>query len=204
MHATYSFLLDLPVDDKSTDLARAAMSRFVTDYASFCGENNWYQEIALVTKSGRAYQLNKKDDWRGRGEFFSMIEKVKKKDRWGWAWKFALKCVAEDMDLFDCSSFPLASHANGRCKKIDEMSFDALLRAVWEWVPAELSKAYANFCRQNPKGNYHRSTRANTFEILAECVVPPFAYPCSPEEYRAFALCDKKDGNAILFVDIHT
>ena len=113
------------------------------------------------------------------------------------------------MELFDTPSLGILSDPKGGRKKINRMSFDELLKAIREWIPKTLSRAYADV---NPGKkdkdrfltDYLRQKRASVFEILNECSKPPFASPRSPYEYRAFALCDPEKGNAVLFVDIHT
>ena len=80
--------------------------------------------------------------------------------------------------------------------------------------PSILRELITNGARTKVKpGKKHKDTflsdclrqkRASVFETLNDCSKPPFAWPRSPYEYRAFALCSPEKGNAVLFVDIHT
>ncbi len=92
---------------------------------------------------------------------------------------------------------------------MEQMSFDEVLKTIQDWIPKALVKAYADV-KPGKKNldqfltNYLRQKRAAVFEILNECSKPPFAWPRSPYEYRAFSLCEAEKGNAVMFVDIHT
>ena len=209
MHAIYTFLMQLPANLCTKDLKQEASSQFETQYAPLCDENNWYQETALVTKTGRVMQLCGNGDWRGRDSWHGVITKIKPEERWNWAWKFALDCTAVEMELFEAPSIGILPDTKGGHKKIEQMSFDDLLKAIQEWIPRTLSRAYAEI-KPGRKDkdlfltDYLRQKRASVFEILNECSKPPFASPHSPYEYRAFALCEPEKGNAVMFVDIHT
>ncbi len=93
MHAIYTFLMQVPPELCTKELKQEASSQFETQYAPLCDENNWYQEMALVTKSGRVIQLCSSGDWRGRDSWYSVIRKIEQGKRWAWAWKFALECI---------------------------------------------------------------------------------------------------------------
>ena len=209
MHAIYSFLMELPIKLCAKDLKQEAACLFEAEYVPLCDENNWYQETALVTKPGRVIQLCGKDDWRGRDSWYSFIKKIKQKSRWNWAWKFALDCAATDMQLLNIPSLGILPDPKGVRAKIEQMSFDDVLKATQEWIPRTLSRAYADLDPgKKDKDRFLidclRKKRASAFEILNECSQPPFAWPRSPYEYRAFALCDPEKGNVVMFVDIHT
>jgi len=212
MHAMYSFLMKMPIRAGAKELKAAATSQFETDYAPLCDENNWYQETALITQSGRVIQLCGNGDWRGRDSWYGAIRKVKPQKRWDWAWKFALATIATEMELFDAPSLGILPDPKGGRKKIEQMSFDDLLKAIREWTPRVLSCAYATiqFGKKRKKdsdlflADCRRQKRASVFEILNECSKPPFASPRNPYEYRAYTLCDSEKGNAVLLVDIHT
>ncbi len=211
MHAIYSFLMELPIKLCDKDLKEAATSHFEEQYVPLCDDNNWYQETALVTETGRVIQLCKRGDYRGRDSWYGLIKKVKPEKRWDWVWKFALDCVSTEMELFDVPSLGILPDPKGGRKKIQQLSFDELLKAIQEWVPRTLSRAYAEVKPGEKDKNKDkfltdclRQKRASVFEILNESSKPPFAWPRSPYEYRAFALGSPEKGNAVLFVDIHT
>jgi hypothetical protein len=209
MHAIYSFLMDLPIKLGARHLKEQAISEFEAQYVPLCDENNWYQETALVTKTGRVIQLCGRGDWRGRDSWYGVIRKVEPARRWDWAWKFSLETIATEMELFEAPSLGIAPDPAGGRKKIQQLSFDDLLRAIQEWIPKTLSRAYAEFKPGKPDKDqfltdYLRQKRAAVFEILSECSKPPFAWPRGPYEYRAFTLCGPEKGNAVMFVDIHT
>ena len=143
MHAIYSFLMELPIRAGAKELKEQATSQFETQYVPLCDENNWYQETALVTKTGRVIQLCGKGDWRGRDSWYGVIRKIEPEKRWDWAWKFALDCVAVEMEVFDAPSIGILPDSKGGHKKIEEMSFDDLLKAIQDWIPKTLSRAYA-------------------------------------------------------------
>ncbi len=113
------------------------------------------------------------------------------------------------MELFDTPSIGILPDPKEGRKKMEQMSFDELLTAVRDWVPKTLSRAYSEI-KPRKKGedtfltDYTRQRRSAVFEILNECPKPPFAWPRSPYDYRAFALCDAEKGNAVMLVDIHT
>lgn len=209
MHAIYTFLMDLPIQRCAKEVKRAALSQFELQYLPLCDENNWYQEMALVTRTERVLQLCGDGDWRGRDSWYSTIRKIERGKRWDWAWKFAIDCCATDAELFNTPSIGILPDPNGGRKKIEEMSFDEVLQAMREWIPKTLARAYANV---QPGGKNKdtflddclRQKRSAIFEILNECKKPPFARPRSPYEYQAFTLCESEKGNAIMFVDIHT
>lgn len=209
MHGIYSFLMELPVKLCSKELKGEAVSEFETQYAPLCDENNWYQETALITKSGRVLQLCGNGDWRGRDSWHGLITKVERQKRWDWAWKFSLECVASEMQLFDCPNIGILPDPQGAQKKMEQMTFDELLDAIRDWIPKTLSRSYAEI-KPRKKGedtfltDCTRQRRAAVFEILNECKKPPFAWPRSPYDYRAFSLCDAAKGNAVMLVDIHT
>ncbi len=209
MHAIYTFLMQLPANRCTKELKEEASSQFETQYAPLCDENNWYQETALVTRTGRVIQLCDNGDWRGRDSWYGVIRKVEPKKRWDWAWKFALECVSTDAELFNIPSIGILPDPEGGSRKIEQMSFDELLNAIREWIPKTLSRAYSEI-KPRKKGedtfltDHARQKRSAVFEILNECSRPPFAWPRSPYEYRAFALCEPEKGNAVMFVDIHT
>ena len=209
MHGMYSFLMELPIKLCSKDLKKEAISQFETQYVPLCDENNWYQETALITRTGRVLQLCGNGDWRGRDSWYGLIRKVEPQKRWDWVWKFALECSATEMQTFDVPDIGILPDRKGGHKKMEQMSFDGLLRAIREWVPKTLSRAYAEI-KPKKKGedtfltDYTRQRRAAVFEILNESPKPPFAWPRSPYDYRAFSLCDAAKGNAVMLVDIHT
>ena len=209
MHAIYTFLMELPIKRCAKDLKQEAVSQFETQFVPLCDENNWYQEMALVTRTERVLQLCGNGDWRGRDSWYSEIRKVDRGKRWNWAWKFALDCVSTEMELFDVPSIGIMPDPNGGRKKMEEMSFDEVIRAIQEWIPKTLSRAYAEVKpgkkdKDRFLADYMRQKRSAVFEILNDCTKPPFASPRSPYEYRAFTLCESEKGNAVMFVDIHT
>jgi hypothetical protein len=209
MHAIYSFLMELPIRAGAKELKESATSQFETQYVPLCDENNWYQEAALVTKSGRVIQLCEKGDWRGRDSWYGVVRKIKPEKRWDWTWKFSLSAVATEMELFDVPSLGILPDPAGGRKKIEQMSFDELLKAIQGWIPKTLSRAYAEVKpgkqdKDRFLTDYMRQKRAAVFEILNECPKPPWAWPRSPYEYRAFTLCESEKGNAVMLVDIHT
>lgn len=210
MHAIYSFLMDLPIKHCAKDLKVEADSQFESQYVPLCDENNWFQETALITKTGRVIQLCGRGDWRGRDSWYGIIRKVEPAKRWDWAWKFSLSAVATELELFDAPSLGIAPDPAGGRQKIQQMSFDGLLKAIREWIPKTLSRAYAEVKpgkqdKDRFLSDYLRQKRAAVFEILNDCPKkPPFAWPRSPYEYRAFTLCESEKGNAVMFVDIHT
>jgi len=209
MHAIYTFLMELPIKLCAKDMKQEATSQFEMDYVPLCDENNWYQEMALVTKTGRVMQLCDHGDYRGRDSWYGVVRKIDREKRWDWAWKFSLECVATEMELFETPSIGILPDPNGGRKKSEQMSFDELLQAIRGWIPKTLSRAYAQV-KPGRKGgdeflvDYRRQKRAALFEIFNDCPKPPFAWPRSPYEYRAFALCEAEKGNAVMFVDIHT
>ena len=209
MHAIYTFLMQLPDGPRVKNLKKEALSEFESQYVPLCDENNWYQEMALVTKTGRVIQLCDHGDYRCRDSWYGVIRKIDREKRWDWAWKFSLDTVATDMELFDIPSLGILPDPKGGRKKMEQMSFDELLGAIRDWIPKRLSRAYAEV-RPGRKGvdsfltDYLRQKRAALFEILNECSMPPFAWPRSPYEYRAFTLCEPEKGNGVVFVDIHT
>ena len=209
MHAIYTFLMQLPAGLCARELKKKALSEFETQYVPHCDENNWYQAMALVTRAGRVIQLCGKGDWRGRDSWYSVIRRIDEEKRWDWAWKLALDCVATDMELFDAPSLGILPDKKGGRKRIERMSFDEVLAAIRDWMPKTLSRAYAEVKPGGKDGdlfltNHLRQRRAALFEILNECAKPPLAWPRSPYEYRAFALCEPEKGNAVMLVDIHT
>lgn len=209
MHGIYSFLMELPTKLCARDLKKEAVCQFEAQYVPLCDENNWYQETALVTRTGRVMQLCGNGDWRGRDSWYGLIRKVEPQKRWDWAWKFALESTGSELELFDAPSIGILPDPNGGRKKMEEMSFDELLAAIRDWIPRTLARAYSEI-KPRKKGedtfltDYTRQRRAAVFEILNECSKPPFAWPRSPYEYRAFALCEAEKGNAVMLVDIHT
>ena len=209
MHAIYTFLMQLPDGQCAKNLKKAALSEFESQYVPLCDENNWYQEMALVTQTGRVIQLCDYGDYRGRDSWYGVIKKVHREKRWDWAWKFSLESCAVDMELFNVPSLSILPDPKGGHKRIEQMSFDQLLEAIRDWIPKTLSRAYAEVKpgrkdQDSFLADHLRQKRAALFEILNECSRPPFASPRSPYEYRAFALCEPEKGNAVMFVDIHT
>lgn len=209
MHGIYTFLMQLPPKLPAKALKKQALSEFEEQYVPLCDENNWYQEMALVTETGRVIQLCGAGDYRGRDSWHGVLKKIDRDKRWHWAWKFSLDCVATDMELFDVPFIGILPDPKGGRKKIEQMSFGEVLEAIREWIPKVLSKAYAEVKpgekdRDRFLTDYLRQKRAAIFEILNDCSKPPFAWPRSPYEYRAFALCESEKGNAVMFVDIHT
>lgn len=227
MHATYSFLIDVPEDlleeahtDESCEeqLRNELMGFFDDRYAErHCDENNWYQHSCAILQNGHVIQMCPEGDYRGRDEFAKHVEKNwgEPGERFNRAMKFAVECVAMDLGLFGSNSFSLPGmEQTTPDKMIAAMSYGDLVEAIFEHLPKELARRYAAYKRlDDPNGfdmdDYTRTKMARSFELFHSATVPPFAGVGSPYDFRAFDLRwdvggSDTDGCVILLTDIHT
>src|SRR5256885_1551170 len=96
MHATYAFLINLETARADEDtVACEAKGIFERDYvSSYCDENNWYQEEAVVIRDGRIVNLCSEKDWRKRDALFREFTEIPQEQRWDYARLVALQCVS--------------------------------------------------------------------------------------------------------------
>jgi hypothetical protein len=223
MHATFSFLIDLEAsllenndhDEIKSEVVDLFESRFGNDR---CDENNWYQHEALILPTGDVIQMCPEGDFRGRDEFAAHVENSwgESSSRFDRAMKFAVECVAMDLGLFGAHSFSLPGMEESTpSKMISAMSYGEIVEAIFEHIPKDLARRYAEYKRpEDPPAfdmdDYARTKMARGFEGFHSADVPPFTTDSmTPYDYRAFDLRwdvggTDTDGCVILLTDIHT
>lgn len=216
MHATYTFILDN--DEGAPDPADAESRRevFGSLKAEFdgaygddvCDENNWYTVYGAVLPDGT---LLGEDDFVRRWTESHPDPST----RFEAARRFALGCVALDMELFGGTRIALPGmERTEEDRRIDALSTDELTEAIYREGPAALAKAYGEF-KPSVRGEfdmaaYKRAKLADQLEKFDAAEFKPFASHGTPYEYRAFDIRTEGRGlepvgeEAILFVDIHT
>jgi hypothetical protein len=215
MHATYTFIIDN--DDPHDDLTdpESAKGQFDSLKGAFdgqfgderCDSNNWYTVYGAVLRDGTLL---------GDPEFVkSWTEKhPDASERFEAAVRFAVGCVAVDMDLFGGTTIALPGQERTDAdRKPDALSTDEVTEAIYDLVPAALAKAYTEFKRGDESFDhegYKRSRLSATFETFNDADLKPFSSSGTPYEYRCFDIRNEGHGeepgdeDAILFVDIHT
>lgn len=190
MHGTYAFRIRIdPDDDDLAGQARFAMGLYTEEY---CNENNWYQEMALVTRDGRVINIAKEDDWWDRQEFAAQLEE-EAKDK---AWEYALNLIrhlwlgelawAMDLVTKDRDSRP-------------EFSWDTATETARK-VLADYAPTADPWALKNLAQAIHYQNEITWDEPFMETVRPHEGAP-------AMDLTSYGDGDnptALLFVDIHT
>lgn len=216
MHATYTFILNN--DDPHDDLTdpEAAKGQFESLVSSFdgaygdeiCDSNNWYTAYGAVLRDGTL--LGTDDFVASWAEKFPDASK-----RFEAAVRLAAGCVAVDMDLFGGTRIALPGmEKTEEDRKIDALSTEQLVDAIYEAAPAKLAAAYGSFTREAKDrfdmDGYKRSRLAEQFEKFHDAGLKPFSAHGTPYEYRAFDIRSEGQGeepadeDVILFVDIHT
>lgn len=210
MHASYVFIIDeIDTDKKDKELFKDIDEAFEARYGNdHCDENNWYHVYGAVTRGGRIL---------GTSEFVERWEKehpdVSK--RLDAALRFAMTCVAVEMELFGVSSFSLFEPPSKKDKLINKMSRAELIEAIYTEISSILTKAYAGF-KRDPEDSldsegYKRSTTARNFEMFHSAPLKPFTVGGTPYEYRCFDIRgngrwspEVGENDIIVMVDIHT
>jgi len=211
MHGTYCFLMDdIELVEDEEKLFKEINSSFDSLYGEHrCDENNWYTVYGAITQSGRVLG---KDEFREQ----KIKELPDAKKRFQKTLEFATGCVAIELELFDVCPISIGPKDDDATARINKMSHDELVAAIYEWVPKELAKAYLNFERPKEPGSfdrdgYKRSKRARGFEMFNDSYLKPFSPFGNPYEYRCFDIrqagsCSSEFGenDIIVLVDIHT
>lgn len=199
MHAVYHFLVNVDLSQPEEAIKSDVMATFNSYADNHCDENNWWAEIDIVTADNRVLDLEGGARWHATDN--SSFEYAK---------LHALRCVANDMNLFETSGFSIGGQDEGG-KKIDSLDFDGLLQAIKTEVPRTLAEGYGKLAEgvvdSDWISHYRRKKLGDHFERLMESRdgKVPFVDPASPYQYRCFDLTGyEQEGNAILRVDIHT
>jgi hypothetical protein len=228
MHATYGFLVsldelrhNLPEDAKPKDLLEAAVGEMELWADKQCDENNWFRDLALVTATGEV--ISSLEDMEGGTFLGDVIHEKKGREIFDVAYRFALGCVANDLELYDVCPINVGQEDKNR-DKVDELGTDALIAEIQKQIPARLSKMYADFqpvvVKDGERGEfdregYKREKITRAFEWFVNSLnngAPGFSDQGTPYEFRNFDIrgdrrgCPMTDDQelAILFMDIHT
>jgi hypothetical protein len=218
MHATYTFIVDNedPHDAEALADPEGAKGQFTSLTMAFdgqygddvCDSNNWYRVYGAVTKDGTLL---------GEPEFVaSWTEKFPDAStRFEAAVRFAAGCVAVDMELFGGTRIALPGmEKTDEDRKLDALSTEEVIEAIYREAPAALAKAYGEF-KPSVRGefdmtSYRRAKLADQLEKFDAAGFKPFTDRGTPYEYRCFDIRNEGRGDepceddVILFVDIHT
>lgn len=225
MHATYSFLVSLKElreshgtpETTDKELVQSAVERFEHWADKRCDENNWSQPMALVTSKGEIFSTCPEDEF---AEDFAKDKDGKVlagKELWEHATRFALSCLAFDLELYDACPLSIGQEDAGQ-KKIDDLDIPGLISEIKKQIPARLSQQYATYkpaeTDRFDMASYKRQKTARQFEFfnISLAAVPGFSDEGNPYEFRNFDIrndsrgCSATDEQelAILFVNIHT
>jgi len=177
---------------------RAEFREFVADCFD---ENNWWQEVAALTKDGEAKVLAPSGDWRGRDKEGEMI--VKK----GYNWlvnELSWGILTADIEMCASTIKEDVSEVAEKVKEIMEKleklrDKSEVLDKVDELI--QLSK--------RGKGTFVEHARALLRDIAAYLEAsenPPFTYRRDrgiAYRYRLYDLSPDKEAKTILVVDVH-
>lgn len=209
MHAVYYYLMHVEEEEGRT-LGEVALSLFEPYSDAVLDENNWWAPIDLITKDGVCHTDFGKEHVSDRYE-------SPKKMTWEEATRYALDCVTNDMELYDRPYFgftELDEEQKKQREAYNKLSFDEVVKAVTEIIPARISKMYEQAIGKQ-KGrdfdleNYRRFKLVKMYEKFLDSEVIPFTKDLmgGPNWYRAFDLTNyyaEGEPNAILRLDIHT
>lgn len=208
-HATYAFLLRIEnAEISDPEIARELGNTFYDRFNHRLDENNWYQEEAVVLRSGRVINLCPEDDYRGRTALFEELSKIPQEQRWEHARLVALGCVANEFELGGRSRYDFGEPEP---EPDYSKSFDALTERILSEMPDRLAQLWQRGPLLGTDVYVDRWRRARWGEEMSRFLEsiswghPPFADSGTPYDYRAFNLADDPEkANVILFVDIHT
>lgn len=214
-HAVYHFLLALDVDDReSAEKIRAAAQNAFDMYAEgHTDDNNWSAPIDVVLRDDRVIPFEKEASDR-----YKLA-----KHPWKEAVRYALDCVATDLDFWEHSRpFGLGKASKDEKKELEasqKLSDQEFYAAIVKKTAQFLSGAYALLFKRGPPKRkkedlgsedwleaFRRDTHAAKLAHLMSCNLVPFTTSlATPYEYRAYDLTQgDEEPNAILRVDIHT
>lgn len=217
MRATYLFLVsegDVEGDASPWDVWHEQVDHYMERKGD---ENNWYTLLAGVNYDNNTHFYDEE----------SSHVKAAKDVTFDNAMCLAMRCVAADVHLGGQPflSFPGVERTDEE-KRIDNMSYEALLQEVISQVLAALSWEFSTMATQTwgqimskPMFDYkHKDLGLHQLKRMVMCTlgllescVPPFTQSrYTPYEYRCFDLrnTDYNSTNltncAIIYVDIHT
>ena len=215
-HAIYSFLINVDPAGDDQALAAEALDAISGWAEKNCDDNNWYQEMALVTANGRTVSLCEGGVCVGGDSLGRDLAELPQGERWEWARLFALQCVANEFSLDDWLwsdpnvSKPLPDYWN---------DFNALQRHILDEVPQRLS-AEGPLVLVDPPAtemrlpsafikSYQRNDLSRRMGLFLDSIRdghPPFSTGGNPYCYRSFFAAQvlNPDHLAIVFLDIHT
>ena len=202
--ANFTFLLDYDPQQANEELQEYALSELEEWHDNYADSNNWYHPGFIIKPDDTYIHLECPTLYTESAEWESFDSVL----------KFALQCVAQDMELFGTSSWswldgsPKAAEDRER---LENLSFGDLRAAIDKEVPKRLADAYTAIVGEpsTPDNGYQRRHLAVAYELLRGAGAPPFAVQGSPYEYRAFdlrkhndLLC--KEESALMIVSMHT
>lgn len=209
MHATYCFLIPIPVNGVD-DYPAHAMSLFKEFIDDTGDDDNGYQQQALILPDGRCWPLCPIDDWRARYIPQQRIQEASPENRYNEAKKFAYRCALSEMNFGR-----LDPDEEDLTESLSIQEIDLKIRTE---MPKEIIKHYRKLianCLSNDQDSlagWKRKKLTSRFELFIASEKPPFTKICNggPLSYRCFDLEDytphdlRTEEDAILLVDIHT